>query len=198
MLFGHNTNVTVGGIVIHVQTEDRGTNSALLDTTVYYKGRVLHRRTSKYTDLLPLDSNREQTLKVRLDAQHATVVEELRSGKLPVQVAPPTPAPAAPVAPATEKILSVDLLNPRTWLTGRQATLYLVVRGKAAASVVADARVIARVEGGTEKIEVSTTTGADGHAQLQFEMPRLASEEAALVIEAITNVARGQLRFQLK
>lgn len=201
MLFGHNTNVTVGGVVIHVQTEDRGTNSAVLDTTVYYRGRVLHRRTSKYTDLLPLDSDREKTLKIRLDQQHATVVEELRSGKLPVQIAaPPVATPLVPVssAPPHEKVLSVDLVNPRTWLTGRQATLYLVVRDKAVGAVVGDARVTVRIDGVAEKTESSTTTGADGHARVQFEMPRLVAEEAALVIEAASGEAHGQLRFQLK
>jgi hypothetical protein len=39
---------------------------------------------------------------------------------------------------------------------------------------------------------------ADGHVHLEFEMPRLASEDAALVIEAIAGDARGQLRFQLR
>jgi hypothetical protein len=214
MLFGHNTNVTVDGVVIHVQTEDRGTNSAVLDTTVYYRGRVLHRRTSKYSDLLPLDPERERALKVRLDGQHAAVVDELRSGKLAVQVPlPPLPAPLAPplappaaiTSPAApvanqphEKALIVDLLNPRTWLTGKQATLYLIVRSKAANAPVAGAHVSARVDGATEKSETSATTNADGNAQLQFEMPRLTGEEAALVIEAASGDARGQLRFQLK
>jgi hypothetical protein len=207
MLFGHNTNVTVSGVVIHVQTEDRGTNSAVLDTTVYYRGRVLHRRTSKYTDLLPLDSDRERALKIRLDDQHATVVEELRSGKLAVQVALPPPVAPAPVAipaagpagvVAREKTLMVDLLNPRTWLTGKQATLYLVVRDKSANAVISGARVTARIDGAAEKTEVSTTTGADGHAQLQFEMPRLGAEDAALVIEAANTDALGQLKFQLR
>ncbi len=94
------------------------------------------------------------------------------------------------------------MLNPRTWLSGKQATLYLVVRdknaGTAPGTALGDARVTARVDGAAEKTEVSTTTGADGHAQLQFEMPRLAAEEAALVIEAANGEARGQLRFQLK
>jgi hypothetical protein len=216
MQFGHNTNVTVGGVMIHVQTEDRGTHSAIIDTTVYHRGQVLHRRKTKYSDLLPLDPEREQALKIRVNEQHATVVDELRSGKLPVQIAPqptpvqatavPVPAAAAPPVPvanaappaAHEKVLTVDLLNSRTWLTGKQATLYLVVRDKIAPSVVSGARVTARVDGASEKTEVTTTTGADGHAQLQFEMPRLATEEAALVIEASSGEARGQLRFQLK
>jgi hypothetical protein len=110
--------------------------------------------------------------------------------------APTAPAPSA--APPQEKVLIVELLNPRTWLTGKQATLYLVIRDKSAGAVVGDARVSARIDGAAEKTEVSTTTGADGHAQLQFEMPRLGSEDAALVLEAASGEARGQLRFQLK
>lgn len=214
MLFGHNTNVTVEGVVIHVQTEDRGTHTAVIDTTVYHRGRVLHRRTSKYFDLLPLDPQRERDLKARLDAQHATIVEELRSGKLKVALAvppapaqPPSAAPAPaksqapPAAPAVhEKILTVDLLNPRTWLTGKRATLYVVVRGKDSGTVVNAARVSARVDGAAERTDISATTGTDGHAQLEFDMPRLAAEDAALVIdaEAASGDARGHLRFQLR
>src|SRR5579863_8999538 len=92
MLFGHNTNVTVDGTVFHVQTEDRGVATAIIDTTVHCRGRVLHRRTSKYHDLLPLDADREQALKIRLDDQHHTIVEELRTGALHI-AAPPMPAP---------------------------------------------------------------------------------------------------------
>ena len=208
MLFGHNTNVTVNGVVIHVQTEDRGLHSAVLDTTVYYRGRVLHRRTSKYSDLLPLDVEREQILKVRVHAQHAAVIDELRSGKLPVEVAPAGTAPALPspmpaVAPATpapsvQHALTVDLLNPRTWLAGKRATLYVVVRDRILGTVSSGVRLSARIDGGAEKTQVTTRTGADGHAQLQFDMPRLTSEDAALVIEAVAGEARGQLRFQFR
>jgi hypothetical protein len=207
MLFGHNTNVTVAGVVIHVQTEDRGTHSAVLDTTVYHRGRVLHRRTSKYSDLLPLNPESEKTLKTRLDHQHAAVVDELRSGKLQVSIAPPAqppaplvaaPVPAAPPKEAAHQSLTVDLLNPRTWLAGKHATLYLVVRDRILGTVLNGARVSVRIEGGVEKTEVTTMTAADGHAQLQFDIPRLAAEDAALVIEAVSGEARGQLRFQLR
>jgi hypothetical protein len=200
MLFGHNSNVTVNGMVIHVQTEDRGMHSAMIDTTVYYRGRVLHRRTQSYSDLLPLDTDREQALRLRVDDQHATVMQELRSGALAVP-APPPPAPLAappPPPPTPAKVLSVDLLNPRTWLEGKHATLYLVVRDKHDGVVATGARVTARVHGAAEHTEVSATTNADGHVHLQFEMPRLVAEDAALVIEAVAGGARGQLRFQLR
>src|SRR6266481_1397034 len=68
MLFGHNTNVKAGDTTYHVQTEDRGVAHALIDTTVYFRGRVLHRRTNNYFDLLPLDADRERELKLRVDA----------------------------------------------------------------------------------------------------------------------------------
>jgi hypothetical protein len=220
MLFGHNTNVTVDGTVFHVQTEDRGITTAVIDTTVHCRGRVLHRRTSKYHDLLPLDADREQALKIRLDDQHYTIVEELRTGVLHI-AAPPMPAPrptsgsapltsdpgaknpakvqpaAAPAAPQA-KAITIEMLNPRTWLTGKHATLYLVARHKDGGAAVGNARITARVAGAAERTEVTTATGADGHAHLEFEMPRLAGEDAALVIEAVSADASGQLRFQLR
>ena len=67
--------------MFHVQTEDRGAPNALIDTTVHCRGRVLHRRTN-YFDLLPLNADSEQALKLRLDDQHRAVMEEMRSGAL--------------------------------------------------------------------------------------------------------------------
>jgi hypothetical protein len=204
MLFGHNSNVTIAGMVIHVQTEDRGMHSAMIDTTVYYRGRVLHRRTQSYSDLLPLDSDREHALRLRVDDQHASVMQELRSGALAVPVPTPPAAsvapapPPTPAQPAPSKVLSIDLLNPRTWLEGKRATLYLVARNKQNGLVATGARITARVHGAAEPSEVSATTNADGNVQLQFEMPRLVAEDAALVIEAVSGEARGQLRFQLR
>ncbi|MBV9888518.1 MAG: hypothetical protein JO119_18395 [Acidobacteria bacterium] len=207
MLFGHNTNVTLEGTVFHVQTEDRGVNSAALDTTVHCRGRVLHRRTNKYHDLLPLDAEKEKALKTRLDEQHFGVVEELKSGALKVE-APPAP-PSRPLAPGPSgsarnaatspaPALAVEMLNPRTWLSGKHATLYLVVRSKDSATPIAGARVVARVEGSIEPTATETETAADGHARLEFDMPKLAGDDAALVIEASSRDAQGQLRFALR
>lgn len=219
MLFGHNTNVTLDGTIFHVQTEDRGVNSATLDTTVHCRGRVLHRRTNKYHDLLPLDAEKEKALKARLDEQHFGVVEELKSGALKVE-APPAPPPR-PVAPAptasasiasgaaasrpapalaipAAKAIAVEMLNPRTWLNGRRASLYLVARFKDGGMPAAGARVVAKIAGAPEPTSVETHASADGHARLEFDMPKLAGEDAALVIEASTPDAQGQLRFALR
>lgn len=198
MLFGHNSDVTVGDKRYHVQTEDRGTRHALIDTMVYCDGRVLHRRTNSYHDLLPLDARAEEKLRLRVAHQHHEVIDELRSGTLEFTdgagMKPSAPRPAA--APA--KSIEVELTNGSSWLSGRRATLHVDVRDRDTGAAISGAHVVARVEGAAEVPEFSTATGTQGQARLAFDMPRLGGTEAALVIEASHGQARGQLRFQLR
>jgi hypothetical protein len=205
MLFGHNSNVNVGTDIVHVQTEDRGVNHASIDTTVHWHGRVLHRRTSNYLDLLPLDAGKEHALKTRLDAQHLAVIEEIRTGALQLAFpAAPVRSPGPPQIPVAQKTppaapaaLKVELTNAKTWLAGKHATLQLMLRDSAG-NAIAGAETKARVEGAETPAEFSTLTGNDGGALLQFDMPKLSGPEVALVIEASHGDARGQLRFQLR
>ncbi len=88
MLFGHNTNLKVGETTYHVQTEDRGPTNALITTTVFFNGRVLHRLTNNYFDLLPVNSDHELALKLRLDEQHRAVIEQIRKGTLRLPLPP--------------------------------------------------------------------------------------------------------------
>ncbi len=200
MLFGHNSNVTAGQTTYHVQTEDRGVTNALIDTTVYFRGRVLHRRTNNYFDLLPLNPGHEQALKVRLDEQHRAVVEEIRTGALHLalpqdeKLSAPAAAPDSDLAPG---ILALELINAKTWLSGKRALLQIAVRNRSN-HAVEGAKVTARVDGAAEVSEFSAETGPFGNAQFEFDMPRLAGAEPALVIEALHGNARGNLRFQLR
>ena len=199
MLFGHNSNVTVGTDTVHVQTEDRGVNHAFIDTTVHWKGRVLHRRTGNYSDLLPLDASRENALKTRVDDQHRAVVDEIRSGALALTF-PPEPRTQVPLTRPVvvpPPALQVVLTNPKTWLAGKHATLQVSVRDTVG-NTVAGAKTTARVEGLGAPAEFTAHTGDDGAAILRFEMPKLSGNEVALVIEATRNGAKGHLRFQLR
>jgi hypothetical protein len=210
MVFGHNTDVTVGEKRYHVQTEDRGSRHALIDTMVYCDGRVLHRRTNSYADLLPLGAGEEEKLRLRVAHQHQQIVKELRSGVLEIsdgaaatssgsaaaKKMPQSPV-RAQVAPEIRDI-ELELTNRSSWLSGRRASLQLAVRDKDTGAGISGARVIARVEGAAEAAEFSTATGTQGLARLAFDMPRLGGEGAALVIEASQGEARGELRFQLR
>jgi plasmid stability protein len=200
MPFGHNSSVTISGDTYHVQTEERGAAQALIDTTVYLRGRVLHRRTNSFLDLLPLNADREQALKLRVDTQHRSVVDEIRSGKLRLTVPSDEKTPAARAVASVESapaLLHLELLNAKTWLTGKRALLQIVVQDHAN-KPVQGAAVTARVEGAAQPAAFSVETGSLGRANLEFEMPSLAGPEVALVIEASKGKARAHLRFQLR
>ncbi len=196
MIFGRNTNVAIHNVVYHVQTEDRGAANALIETTVYCRGRVLHRLTNNYFDLLPLDSDKEAALKLRLDAQHRTVLEEMRSGALSL-TPPPTPVSEGAAAPPSAPLLVLELTNAESWLKARHATLDVAVKNSAG-SVVSGAQVAARVEGAATPAEVTAVSDANGLAHLEFDMPHLSAPEAAIVIDASQGASRGHLKFQLR
>jgi hypothetical protein len=199
MQFGRNTNVTIGPATLHVQTEDRGVTSALLDTTVYFQGRILHRRINNYFDLLPLNTDTEQALKLRLDEQHRAVIDEIRSRQLqlPIPSAPVAATKPLGAAPTADGVLSLELANPKNWLAGKRASIQLAVHdahGKAAAG----AQVTLRIEGAAEPTEIVAVSGPEGIAQLDFEIPRLTGSEPALLMTATNGAAKGQLRFALR
>jgi hypothetical protein len=202
MIFGHNTNVSAGKSKYHVQTEDAGTASALIDTTVYGGGRVLHRRTNNYHDLLPLNPDREEALKLRLDEQHRQVLEEIRTGALylpPSVATEPSAANVSPPAPVAvaPPTLSIELVNAKTWLAGKRATLQLrVTDGKG--HFVSDTKITVSVSGAAEPSNFFAESDDAGAAQIVFDMPRLVDANAALLIEATRGNAHGQLRFQLR
>jgi hypothetical protein len=209
MLFGHNTNVVLDDRIYHVQTEDRGTRHALIDTMVYCDGRVLHRRTNSYADLLPMDARDEEKLRLRVSGQHQEVLDELRTGTLelsdgnsPKQSQPigayRNVAKSIAAAPAQPTAIALELTNAKSWLSGKRATLQVTVRDKNTGAGISGAHVTARVDGASETAEFSTATGTQGQARLAFDMPRLGGGEAALVIEASHGQARGELRFQLR
>jgi hypothetical protein len=200
MLLGHNSNVTAAGTTFHVQTEENGPVHALIDTTVYFRGHVLHRRTNNYFDLLPLNPERERALKLRVDEQHRSIVEEIRSGKLTLAVPADEKAAASKGGSNSSSgpnPLHLELLNAKSWLTGKRALLQVAVRDHAN-HAVAGVTVTAKVEGAAQPAEFSADTGSSGNAQFEFDMPRLSGADAALVIEASNGSAQAHLRFQLR
>ncbi len=194
MVFGHNTNIKIGTTTFHVQTEDRGESHALIDTTVYFNGRVLHRRTNSYLDLLPLNEDRQQALKLRLDEQHRALLEELQSGAL--QLAMPRAAEVPPEPPPLRKFV-IDLINAKSWLSGKRATLQMAVLEENG-EPVPDVKVEATIDGSAEPHVFGGHSNALGHAQIEFDMPRITHAEAALVIRAESAEGQGHLRFALR
>lgn len=207
MVFGHNSNLKIGAVTLHVQTEDRGVAHGLIDTTVYFHGRVLHRRTNNYFDLLPLDDDREQALKLRLDEQHRMVIEEIRSGVLQLNVPPAALAGGSDKLAADEASrrpaagepgkLVLELTNAKSWMTGKHATLQISVR-EGNGAPVSGARVTVEIEGSEDGQTHRAETSPQGLTLIEFDMPDITRPEAALVIRSEHQIGAGVLRFALR
>jgi hypothetical protein len=81
MLTGYNTDIRRGDLVVHVQTEDKGVDSASVESLVYLGGRVVASKSSSYADLLD-DGESEAAIQRFMDRQHRTVVAALERGRL--------------------------------------------------------------------------------------------------------------------
>jgi hypothetical protein len=154
---------------------------------------------------LPLDGDREQALKLRLDEQHRTVLEEMRAGVIQLSIpraeGPPGEAvaipPEPPARPETTRKLRVELTNAKSWLTGKRASLQISVNEENG-EPAAGAEVEAQIEGSVEPLVYAAEAGASGQAQIEFEMPKIGGGEAALAIRAVKQDGEGHLRFALR
>jgi hypothetical protein len=198
MASGHNNNAEHSGATYHVQTEVRDAEHPFIDTTVFSSGKVLHRRTNSYHDLLPFSADGDKILQQRVDSQHLAVLEEIRSGALKLKAIAASPIASLEETALSRDGLEIELLNPRNWLAAGQARLEVQVRARSTKASLPGARVEAHVEGAVTPAQFVAQTGPDGQARLNFPMPRLSGSEAALVLFAAYGPQHAQVRFQLK
>lgn len=194
MSLGFNSDVPVGEDVFHVQTENYGQPQYSIVTLVYHRGQILHRRNSSYYDLVIIAGYSEEDLGVRVEDQHRSVVEEVRSGAI---TAPTNPSGAAKSA---SQGIQVRLRNANSWLVVGQATLDVQVLHRGDSSPVSGASIEAYLSGANRNAHVKATTGADGLAQLCFAAPNIASDGAELVIRADAGASEAvdEIRFTLR
>jgi len=197
MIFGFNTDLRVGNAVYHVQTEDRGDVNPVIDTTIYSKGRILHRRVNSYKEFRASREFNPTALRERLEVQHRAIIDELRCGALVLEAPPAASALAADPPPAPAGI-QVQLLNPGSWLAAGAATLKLEVKSKGKGEAVGEAAVHVTVTGAKGPVEFNTMTDSAGHAELSFPLPRMGPGGTDLVIRAKSSAGEDEIRYSLK
>jgi hypothetical protein len=194
MSSGFNTDVKVGEHVFHVQTEDRGPNHPIIDTVVYQNGRILHRRASNYEEGADAAPINEEDLRRRVEEQHRSVIEALRSGALDAEI--------ASVEAATQTTrpsgIQVQLLNPGSWLSAGKVSLELEVSRKADRQPQAGAAVKAVIEGALAEGMHSGTSDDQGRVHIQFPLPPLGKGDLALVIQAQADAGKDEIRFAMR
>jgi hypothetical protein len=192
MSSGFNTDVRVGDHVFHVQTEDRGPNRPVIDTTVYQNGRVFHRRSSDYQEFKDSAEFSDELLRHRVEEQHRVVIEDLRGGPL-----------AAEMAAALEKAsvasgIQVQLLNPGAWLSAGYVSLDIEILRRADRQPQAGVQVDAAIEGALHDGHHTGTSDDQGRVRIQFPLPPLGKGDLALVISAKTEGGKDEIRFTMR
>jgi hypothetical protein len=192
MSSGFNTDVRVGDHVFHVQTEDRGPNHPVIDTTVYQNGRVFHRRVTDYKDFKDSLEFSDEMLRHRVEEQHRVVIEDLRGGPL-----------AAEVTAALEKAsaaggIQVQLMNPGSWLSAGNVSLDVEILRRKDHQPLAGVQVDAAIEGALRDGQHTGTTDEQGRTRIQFPLPPLGKGDLALVIHAKTEAGKDEIRFTMR
>jgi hypothetical protein len=197
MNLGHNSNVQVGSTAFHVQTEDRGSGHPFIDTIVYSGGRVVHRRTTNYADLLNSGGDCQALLQKRVEEQHRGVIDEIRAGVLELPLSP-APAEVSTGLASSLDGVTVNLLNAASWVQKGHANLQIEVRARDTSQPRAGAAIFVVLEGALSPVRFEASTNADGYVEVKFPMPKIGSAGGVLVISAFSGSATDQIRYQLK
>ena len=80
-IFGFNTDVKVGDVVYHVQSEARQ-RDMLLQTMVFMKGQCVGKRAVSYAQKSAEPGFSEQAMHEFLKSQHKAVLEAIQQGRM--------------------------------------------------------------------------------------------------------------------
>jgi hypothetical protein len=199
---GVQSTVPVEDKVFTVETETRGSDHPLIDTTVYAQGRVLYRRVKSYQDLLDSPSTPDvQSLRERIEAQHRGVVQDLRTGVLKFDLPAehrPGPMPTSRGTIEFPAGIEVRLMNSNSWLHEGTVSLDVEVRGRATLLPAPSTTVEVTFEGADQSVRLQAGTDRRGRVSLVFPLPKIGSEGGQLVIRAVGPVGQDELRYRLK
>ena len=192
MSFGFNSEVSVGDVVCHVQTECHDAPRPMIETLAYCRGQIIHRRTTDSSGLSGSPVSADARLRARAEAQHRAILDALRSGKItipPIENGIPSDFSGG---------IHVRLRNSSSWLSKGIASLEVEVIRTDNGHPVGDASVEAHLEGAQQETCFTGVTDADGLARFQFPLPPIKGDGAALVIRATVRAGGDEVRYALR
>jgi hypothetical protein len=111
VITGFNTDVEHGGVVYHVQTEDKGLDSPIILSLVYSGGAILASKRAPYEDLLASGFS-EAALAERLKRQHRLICAAIHAGRIDDLKKMGGPPPTIPSAEDETTLETEGLQSP--------------------------------------------------------------------------------------
>jgi len=107
MITGYNTDIRHGGVVFHVQTEDKGVANPVIESLIYVGGQVLAAKRASYSDQLQAGKG-ESDIVALMDHQHRVMIAAIKGGKFDDKLGiVADPLPVAPAAKTGERKAAV-------------------------------------------------------------------------------------------
>jgi hypothetical protein len=113
VITGFNTDIEHGGVIYHVQTEDKGLDTPIILSLVYVGGAILASKRAPYEDLIAQGFS-DEVLAERLKRQHRLICAAINSGriedlkKMSPRVEEPSPGIAKPISIPAEPSLPIE------------------------------------------------------------------------------------------
>lgn len=217
MITGYNTDVEFGGVVYHVQTEDKGLQTPIILSLVYIGGAILASKRAPYDDLIARGFD-EQILVERLQRQHKLICAAVHAGRIEdlkrmgerdaassTAVARPKTSnddqeeidSSSSVADLDDAPLSVKLVGEPELRGGKSVVLRLLVTrlAKAGRAPAANVKLVLKTLGtafATNTVEA--TTNERGMAAISLSLPEFRKGRAAILVQAEDNGVTAELR----
>ncbi len=208
MITGFNTDVEYEGRVYHVQTEDKGKDNPTVESLVYCGGEIVTSRRSSYDDLSATGPAPEKEILRRMEAQHHSLIREIRNGKYD---------PEGP-KPFGYKIISnrsfddvvrdyladnanvgrirLELEDAPALVEGSRTEFALRVEVEETGQPMAGAQVTIKLISTTERPRTvfSGKTDGDGRLAAAFEIPEMPEAEGAILIQADAALCNAEVK----
>jgi hypothetical protein len=191
MIFGFNTDVKHQDKVYHVQSEARE-NERLLQTQVFVRGRCIGKLATPYQQSGQGDSTSEKQLEQSLRAQHKSVLDAIREGRLEGVLG--RPDQEVPKAASGLKLqwTNADALRSADGLTVK-------IRVSDGNEPVEGAKVTARVkrpEG--EPLYSQATSDSSGNAELKLGAAEPTLSDSDILVQATHGGRVVTRKFRLR
>ncbi len=220
VITGYNTDVEYGGVVYHVQTEDKGLQTPFILSLVYIGGAILASKRAPYDDLVARGFD-EQILVERLQRQHKLICAAVHAGRIEdlKRMGERDAAAAREKIPGADQVreseqsmpggrlssvpdiddapLTVKLINEPELRGGKSVVLRLLVtrlekRGRTPA---ANVKLLLKTLGTAFAMSMSdSSTDERGMAAMSVSLPEFRTGRAAILIQAEDNGVVAELR----
>lgn len=214
MITGHNTDINFNGVVYHVQTEDKGRNNPVVETLVYRGGEILDARRTSYTDLIE-DGYDEKKIIELIDAQHRTVIGDIKGGKYD-RGGKVDPLAAEGIIDSKKSLdqvildylaseeekerLVLQLLGLQEYFEGAPCTLSISTKSSNTGQPLKGTKIVVKIISTVKKpITVyEGKTDRNGMLIVEFVVPEFPDGNAALLVQAFSDSGSDEIKQLLK